>query len=245
MRRRALTRAAKTSGPGQLGRAGCSEAHAQVFGRGTRSRGRSTSTTRPGRARPKDRAGGGPAEEQAWTRGRGMRLLGIEEARTRSVYVTTVLNKSVSWDLNSLQTWLYLCCNICAIRSFDEPSGRTTARLGSTGLRAMPSEGRRSRHSGASTADNAPGLGTISDDYGQAANCRSKDLAAAAGAHATRMSRVRAGDAAGGRELERRRAMGPTTTRQQGAGRCVSPGARDSESSASQLGTADAGYLLL
>ena len=43
------------------------------------------------------------------------------------------------------------------------------------------------------------GPGTISDDYGPAAFRRSnlKDLAAAAGARATRMSRLRAGDAAG------------------------------------------------
>ena len=34
-------------------------------------------------ARTKDGAGGGPAEEQAWTRGRGMRLLKIGESRTR------------------------------------------------------------------------------------------------------------------------------------------------------------------
>ncbi len=88
----AARRAAKTSGPGQLGRAGCSEAHAQVIGRGTRSRGRST---RPERARTKDEAGGGPAEERAWTRGRCMRLLEIEEARAWSEYVTTVLNQSV------------------------------------------------------------------------------------------------------------------------------------------------------
>jgi hypothetical protein len=54
----------------------------------------------------------------------------------------------------------------------------------------MPSEGRHSKHSGASTADNAPGLDTISDDYGQAATYQSmaRDLAAAAGARATRMS---------------------------------------------------------
>jgi hypothetical protein len=39
------------------------------------------------------------------------------------------------------------CCDICDIRSFGEQSGRTTGRLGSTGLRAMPSEGRHSRHS--------------------------------------------------------------------------------------------------
>ncbi len=70
------------------GRAGCSEAHAQVIGRGTLSRGRST---RPEMARTKDGAGGWPAEELAWTRGRCMQLLRIEEARTRSEYVTTVL----------------------------------------------------------------------------------------------------------------------------------------------------------
>ena len=60
-----------------------------------------------------------------------------------------------------------------------------------------------------------PGLGTISDDYGPAAIRRSKDLAAAAGARATRMSRLRAGDAAGGRGPERLRATGPATTRPQ------------------------------
>ena len=65
-----------------------------------------------------------------------------------------------------------------------------------------------------------PGLGTISDDYGPAAIRRSKDLAAASGARATRMSRLRAGDAAGGRGLERRRAKGQMmTTRQQERGR--------------------------
>jgi hypothetical protein len=67
------------------------------------------------------------------------------------------------------------CCDICDIRSSGEQSGLTTGRLGSTGLRAMPSEGRHSRHSGASTADNAPRLDTISDDYGPA-TCRSMDL---------------------------------------------------------------------
>ena len=49
------------------------------------------------------------------------------------------------------------CCDICDIRSFGEKSGHTTGRLGSTGLRAMPSEGRHSRHSGASTAAIAAG----------------------------------------------------------------------------------------
>ncbi len=42
-----------------------------------------------------------------------------------------------------------------------------------------------------------PSLGTISDNYGPAATCRSMGLAAAAGARATRMSRLWAGDAAG------------------------------------------------
>ncbi len=46
-------------------------------------------------ARTKDGAGGGPAEEQAWTQGRGIRLLGIGEALTWSEYVTTILNQSV------------------------------------------------------------------------------------------------------------------------------------------------------
>ena len=35
------------------------------------------------RARTKDGAGGGPAEEQAWARGRGTGLLKIGESRTR------------------------------------------------------------------------------------------------------------------------------------------------------------------
>ena len=86
------------------------------------------------------------------------------------------------------------------------------------GPTAMPSEGRHSRHSRTSTADNAPGFGTTSDEYGPAAICRSMDLAAAARARATRMSRLWAGDAAGGRGPERRRATGPTTTRPQERG---------------------------
>ncbi len=67
------------------------------------------------------------------------------------------------------------------------------------------------------------GLGTITDDYGPAATCRSMesmDLAAAAGARATRMSRLWAGDVAGGRGPERRRATGHTmTTRPQERGK--------------------------
>ncbi len=67
-----------------------------------------------------------------------------------------------------------------------------------------------------------PGLGTTSDEFGPAATCRSMDLAAAAGARATRMSRLWAGNAAGGRGPDRLRA-GPMTTRPPGAGLRVSP----------------------
>ena len=88
------------------------------------------------------------------------------------------------------------------------------------------------------------GLGTISDDYGPAAFCRSKDLAAA-GARATRMSRLRAGDAAGGRGLGASPCDGTYDDHATaGAGQGVSPGARDSECSASKLEAACAGYLL-
>jgi hypothetical protein len=90
-----------------------------------------------------------------------------------------------------------------------------------------------------------PGLGTISDDYGPAAFRRSKDLAAAAGARATRMSRLRAGDAAGGRGLGASpcdRTYDDHATA--GAGQGVSPRARDSECSASQLDAACARLLV-
>jgi hypothetical protein len=63
------------------------------------------------------------------------------------------------------------CCDECDIKSFCEQSGRTTGRLGSTGLRAMPSEGRHSRHSGASIADNAPGLPSPETDTTFVDNC--------------------------------------------------------------------------
>ncbi len=67
-----------------------------------------------------------------------------------------------------------------------------------TGLRAMPSEGRRSRHSGAYLPLlPQPGPDTISDDYGPATTFLRMDLAAAAGARATRMSLLWAGEAAG------------------------------------------------
>ncbi len=62
------------------------------------------------------------------------------------------------------------------------------------------------------------GLDTISDDYGPAETCQSMDLAAAARARVTRMSRLCASEAAGGRGPERRRATGQTTTRPSGAG---------------------------
>ncbi len=86
-----------------------------------------------------------------------------------------------------------------------------------------------------------PGLGTISDDYGPAAIRRSKDLAAAAGARATCMSRLWAGDPAAGRGLERRRATGHMMTMRPQERDME---ARDSECSASQLDAAWAGYLL-
>ncbi len=54
-------------------------------------------------------------------------------------------------------------------------SGCTTGRLGSTGLLAMPSEGRHSRHSGAYLPQLLQlGLDTISDDYGPATTCRTQ-----------------------------------------------------------------------
>jgi len=80
------------------------------------------------------------------------------------------------------------------------PTGHAIGGTAQQALRELP------------TRLSQPGLGTISDDYGPAAFRRSKDLAAAAGARATRMSRLRAGDAAGGRGPERRRATGQMMT---------------------------------
>jgi hypothetical protein len=134
------------------------------------------------------------------------------------------------------------CRDICDIRSF--ASSRDALRADSD-LRAYWPCHRRDGTAGTPELLPQlpqPGLGTISDDYGPAATCRSMDLAAAAGARANRMSRLWAGDADGGRGPERRRATGPTTTRPPGAGRRVNPGAWDSESSAGQLDAACAGY---
>jgi hypothetical protein len=99
--------------------------------------------------------------------------------------------------------------------------GPTGHAIGGTAQQALLSFYRSYRSQASAVARR---LGTISDDYEPAATCRSMDLAAAAGARATRMSRLWAGDAAGGRGPERRRATGPTTTRPPGAGRRVSPG---------------------
>ncbi len=57
----------------------------------------------------------------------------------------------------------------------------------------MPSEGRHSKHSGAYLPLPPLGLDSISDDYGPAASCLRMDLAAAAGARATRMNLLWAG----------------------------------------------------
>ena len=60
-----------------------------------------------------------------------------------------------------------LCYAVCNIRSIGEKSGSTTGRLGSTGLQAMPSEGRHSWHSGAHPPpSSSPGRVTLSEDYG-------------------------------------------------------------------------------
>ncbi len=81
---------------------------------------------------------------------------------------------------------------MCDIGSVCKQSGRTTGRLGSTGLLAMPSEGRRSRHSGAFLPRQPqPGLDANSDDYGPATTCRRMDLVAAAGALRDRRLRDR------------------------------------------------------
>ena len=59
------------------------------------------------------------------------------------------------------------CYAVRDIRSIGEQSGRTTGRLGSTGLQAMPSEGRHSWHSGAHPPPpSSPGRVTLSEDYG-------------------------------------------------------------------------------
>ncbi len=90
-----------------------------------------------------------------------------------------------------------------------------------------------------------PGLGTISDDYGPAATCQSMDLAAAAGASATRMSRLWAGWSSWRVRTGATPCYGTDNyATAAGAGLRVSPGARDLESSASQLDVACAVYIL-
>ena len=60
------------------------------------------------------------------------------------------------------------CYAVRDIRSIGEQSGRTTGRLGSTGLQAMPSEGLHSWHSGTHPPLlSSPGRVTVSDDYEQ------------------------------------------------------------------------------
>ena len=59
------------------------------------------------------------------------------------------------------------CYAASDIRSSGEQSGRTTGRLGSTGLQSVPSEGRHSWHSGAHPPPpSSPGRVTLSEDYG-------------------------------------------------------------------------------
>ncbi len=82
---------------------------------------------------------------------------------------------------------LLLCTDYVA--QYATHYGQTRIYGASTGLQDMPSEGRHNRHSGAYLPLHPPkGLDTISDDYGLAGSCRRMDIAAAAGARATRMS---------------------------------------------------------
>jgi hypothetical protein len=85
------------------------------------------------------------------------------------------------------------CCNICQ-RQHQELWQAVWTHYGPTRIYGTTVTG----HAIGGTAQQAlqelllqlqqPGLGTISDDYGLAAICRSMDLAAAAGARATSMS---------------------------------------------------------
>jgi hypothetical protein len=118
------------------------------------------------------------------------------------------------------------CCDICDSRSLCEQSGRTTGRLGSTGLRAMPSEGRHSRHSRASTAAIAAGprhyqrrplAGSDLPEDGPRRRRRSpRD------SHESAVGRRSSWRSPGGRGPGRHHATGPTTMRP-GAGQRVSP----------------------
>jgi hypothetical protein len=134
------------------------------------------------------------------------------------------------------------CCDICDIRSVCKQLGRTTGRLGSTGLRAMPLEGRQSRHSGAHLQQlPQQGLDTINDDCRPSVSCQRMDLAAAAGSRATCMSwltvgrcsssRTRAG--ATQRYRTDGRELADASVRSTGLGECCK-----------LLDTACAGYLL-
>ncbi len=74
-------------------------------------------------------------------------------------------------------------------------SGRTTGLLRSTGLWARDGAAGTQEPTYRNYRSRAPGLATVSDDYGPATTCRRMDLAAAAGARATRMSPLWAGEA--------------------------------------------------
>ena len=81
--------------------------------------------------------------------------------------VLMVISQLTAYPLRS-----HKCYAARDIGSIDEQSGRTTGRLGSTGLQAMPSEGRHrdSWHSGANPPPlSSPGRVTLSDDYGPGA----------------------------------------------------------------------------
>jgi hypothetical protein len=137
-------------------------------------------------------------------------------------------------------------CDICDMRSVCEQSGPI---LANSDLQAYGPCHRRDGTAGTPELlpqITQPGLGTTSDDYGPAATCRSMNLASAAGARATRMSQLWAGDAAGAWR-KRTRATPCDVTNDYataGSGPTRQSVARDSESIASQLDAACAGYLL-
>jgi hypothetical protein len=96
----------------------------------------------------------------------------------------------------------------------------------------MRSEKRHSRHSGAYLPLLSPlGLYTISEDYGQAGSSLRMDLAATAGAHATRMSLLWAGRSSWWTKAGATPRYGPGTDdyATAGSGPTRQSGARDSE----------------